>query len=67
MDVLIVEDDQEQLDGIESIGNEFVKTIFANFLNSNIYLLKNLLTSCVGIFLETPYSRASLHFPIALH
>lgn len=52
---------------IAAIGNEFVKMIFANFLNSNSYLLKNLPTSRVGIFLETPYSKASLHFPIASH
>lgn len=50
-----------------SIGNEFVKMIFANFLNSNSYLLKNLPTSRVCIFLEIPYSKASLLFPIASH
>ena len=50
-----------------SIGNEFVKMIFVSFLNSNIYLLKKRLTSRVGIFLETPYSKASSHFPIASH
>ena len=49
------------------IGNEFVKMIFVSFLNSNIYLLKKRLTSRVGIFLETPYSKASSHFPIASH
>ena len=49
------------------IGGEFVKTIFASFLNSNIYLLKNLLTSRVCISLETPYSKASSHFPTASH
>ena len=49
------------------IGNEFVKMIFVSFLNSNIYPLKNLLTSRVCIFLETPYSKASSHFPIASH
>ena len=48
-------------------GNEFVKMIFVSFLNSNIYPLKNLLTSRVCIFLETPYSKASSHFPIASH
>ena len=47
--------------------NEFVKMIFVSFLNSNIYLLKKRLTSRVGIFLETPYSKASSHFPIASH
>ena len=52
---------------IVSIGNEFVKMIFANFLNSNSYLLKNLPTSRVCIFLEIPYSKASLLFPIASH
>ena len=50
-----------------SVGNEFVKMIFANFLNSNSYLLKNLPTSRVCIFLEIPYSKASLLFPIASH
>ena len=50
-----------------TIGNEFVKMIFASFLNSNIYPLKNLPTSRVCIFLETPYSKASSHFPIASH
>lgn len=50
-----------------TIGNEFVKMIFVSFLNSNIYLLKKRLTSRVGIFLETPYSKASSHFPIASH
>lgn len=50
-----------------TIGNEFVKMIFANFLNSNSYLLKNLPTSRVCIFLEIPYSKASLLFPIASH
>lgn len=50
-----------------AIGNEFVKMIFVSFLNSNIYLLKKRLTSRVGIFLETPYSKASSHFPIASH
>ena len=49
------------------IGNEFVKMIFVSFLNSNIYPLKNLPTSRVCIFLETPYSKASSHFPIASH
>ena len=49
------------------LGNEFVKMIFVSFLNSNIYLLKKRLTSRVGIFLETPYSKASSHFPIASH
>ena len=49
------------------LGNEFVKMIFANFLNSNSYLLKNLPTSRVCIFLEIPYSKASLLFPIASH
>lgn len=52
---------------IGPIGNEFVKMIFVSFLNSNIYLLKKRLTSRVGIFLETPYSKASSHFPIASH
>ena len=47
--------------------NEFVKMIFVSFLNSNIYPLKNLLTSRVCISLETPYSKASSHFPIASH
>ena len=51
----------------EAVGGEFVKTIFASFLNSNIYLLKNLLTSRVCISLETPYSKASSHFPTASH
>ena len=50
-----------------SVGNEFVKMIFVSFLNSNIYPLKNLPTSRVCIFLETPYSKASSHFPIASH
>lgn len=50
-----------------TIGNEFVKMIFVSFLNSNIYPLKNLPTSRVCIFLETPYSKASSHFPIASH
>jgi len=50
-----------------ALGNEFVKMIFVSFLNSNIYLLKKRLTSRVGIFLETPYSKASSHFPIASH
>ena len=50
-----------------SLGNEFVKMIFVSFLNSNIYPLKNLPTSRVCIFLETPYSKASSHFPIASH
>ena len=50
-----------------AFGNEFVKMIFVSFLNSNIYLLKKRLTSRVGIFLETPYSKASSHFPIASH
>ena len=50
-----------------ALGNEFVKMIFANFLNSNSYLLKNLPTSRVCIFLEIPYSKASLLFPIASH
>ena len=49
------------------LGNEFVKMIFVSFLNSNIYPLKNLLTSRVCISLETPYSKASSHFPIASH
>ena len=48
-------------------GGEFVKMIFVSFLNSNIYPLKNLPTSRVCIFLETPYSKASSHFPIASH
>ena len=52
---------------IRAFGNEFVKMIFVSFLNSNIYLLKKRLTSRVGIFLETPYSKASSHFPIASH
>ena len=52
---------------VNTIGNEFVKMIFANFLNSNSYLLKNLPTSRVCIFLEIPYSKASLLFPIASH
>ena len=50
-----------------ALGNEFVKMIFVSFLNSNIYPLKNLPTSRVCIFLETPYSKASSHFPIASH
>ena len=50
-----------------AFGNEFVKMIFVSFLNSNIYPLKNLLTSRVCISLETPYSKASSHFPIASH
>ena len=50
-----------------AFGNEFVKMIFVSFLNSNIYPLKNLPTSRVCIFLETPYSKASSHFPIASH
>ena len=49
------------------LGNEFVKMISVSFLNSNIYPLKNLLTSRVCIALETPYSKASSHFPIASH
>jgi hypothetical protein len=49
------------------LGNEFVKMIFVSFLNSNIYPLKNLPTSRVCISLETPYSKASSHFPIASH
>ena len=52
---------------VDTVGNEFVKMIFVSFLNSNIYLLKKRLTSRVGIFLETPYSKASSHFPIASH
>lgn len=52
---------------LRTFGNEFVKMIFVSFLNSNIYLLKKCLTSRVGIFLETPYSKASSHFPIASH
>lgn len=52
---------------LRTFGNEFVKMIFASFLNSNIYPLKNLPTSRVCIFLETPYSKASSHFPIASH
>lgn len=52
---------------IGAVGNEFVKMIFVSFLNSNIYPLKNLPTSRVCIFLETPYSKASSHFPIASH
>ena len=52
---------------LRTFGNEFVKMIFVSFLNSNIYLLKKRLTSRVGIFLETPYSKASSHFPIASH
>ena len=50
-----------------ALGNEFVKMIFVSFLNSNIYPLKNLPTSRVCIFLETPYSKDSSHFPIASH
>ena len=50
-----------------TLGNEFVKMIFVSFLNSNIYPLKNLPTSRVCISLETPYSKASSHFPIASH
>ena len=50
-----------------TLGNEFVKMIFVSFLNSNIYLLKKRLTSRVGIFLETPYSKAFWHFRTALH
>ena len=50
-----------------TLGNEFVKMISVSFLNSNIYPLKNLLTSRVCISLETPYSKASSHFPIASH
>ncbi|MDR3971560.1 MAG: hypothetical protein Q3X17_04635, partial [Ruminococcus sp.] len=50
-----------------AFGNEFVKMIFVSFLNSNIYPLKNLPTSRVCISLETPYSKASSHFPIASH
>jgi hypothetical protein len=52
---------------LRTFGNEFVKMIFVSFPNSNIYLLKKRLTSRVGIFLETPYSKASSHFPIASH
>ena len=52
---------------LRTFGNEFVKMIFVSFLNSNIYLLKKRLTSRVVIFLETPYSKASSHFPIASH
>ena len=52
---------------VRTLGNEFVKMIFVSFLNSNIYPLKNLPTSRVCIFLETPYSKASSHFPIASH
>jgi hypothetical protein len=52
---------------LRTFGNEFVKMIFVSFLNSNIYLLKKRLTSRVGIFLKTPYSKASSHFPIASH
>ena len=44
----------------EICRHEFVKMIFASFLNSNIYPLKNLPTSRVCIFLEIPYSKASL-------
>ena len=50
-----------------AIGNEFVKMIFVSFLNSNIYPLKNLLTSRVCISLETLYSTASSHFPTVSH
>ena len=56
-----------QTNMVRSLGNEFVKMIFVSFLNSNIYPLKNLLTSRVCISLETPYSKASSHFPIASH
>ena len=67
-DTCIFEFKNEQLRTVlNSIGNEFVKMIFVSFLNSNIYLLKKRLTSRVGIFLETPYSKASSHFPIASH
>lgn len=52
---------------LRTFGNEFVKMIFVSFLNSNIYPLKNLPTSRVCISLETPYSKASSHFPIASH
>lgn len=52
---------------LRTFRNEFVKMIFVSFLNSNIYPLKNLLTSRVCIALETPYSKASSHFPIASH
>ncbi|MDY5311579.1 MAG: spore coat protein, partial [Oscillospiraceae bacterium] len=65
-DTCIFEFKNEQLRTVlNSIGNEFVKMIFVSFLNSNIYPLKNLPTSRVCIFLETPYSKASSHFPIA--
>ena len=50
-----------------ALGNEFVKMIFVSFLNSNIYPLKKLPTSRVCISLETPYSKASSHFPLASH
>lgn len=67
-DTCIFEFKNEQLRTVlNSIGNEFVKMIFVSFLNSNIYPLKNLPTSRVCIFLETPYSKASSHFPIASH
>ena len=52
---------------LRTFGNEFVKMIFVSFLNSNIYPLKNLPTSRVCISLETPYSKAYSHFPIASH
>lgn len=57
----------EETGRTDLIGNEFVKMIFVSFLNSNIYPLKNLPTSRVCISLETPYSKASSHFPIASH
>ena len=65
-DFKIISDDRGY-DATVAFGNEFVKMIFVSFLNSNIYLLKKRLTSRVGIFLETPYSKASSHFPIASH
>ena len=50
-----------------TIGNEFVKMISVSFLNLNVYPPTNRPTSRACIFLETPYSKASSHFPIASH
>ena len=52
---------------VGTIGNEFVKMISVSFLNLNVYPPTNRPTSRACIFLETPYSKASSHFPIASH
>ena len=52
---------------VHAFGNEFVKMISVSFLNLNVYPPTNRPTSRACIFLETPYSKASSHFPIASH